>query len=83
MRLACELSIRFSDDSVDSFGAVKLVGSRQCFQVLPERGVLLDELFLGNRELRSENEVGQCILMENADRVQGDAIPLEIHAVLS
>lgn len=45
--------------------------------------MLLDELFLGDRELRSENEVGQCILMEYADRVQGGAIPLEIHAVLS
>ena len=45
--------------------------------------MLLDELFLGNRELRSENEVGQCILVENAGRVQGNPIALEIDAVFS
>jgi len=45
--------------------------------------MLLDQLFLGYRELRSENEVSQCILMENADRVQGNAVSLEVDAVFS
>jgi len=45
--------------------------------------MLLDQLFLGYWELRSENEVGQCILMENADRVQSNAVALEVDAVFS
>ncbi len=62
---------------------LKLLGSRQGFEVLPKRGMLFDQLFLRNRKLGSVDKIGKGILMEDANRVQNDPVALEIEPVVS
>lgn len=45
--------------------------------------MLFDQLFLRNRKFGSVDEIGEGILMEDANRVQDDPVALEIKPVVS